>query len=59
MHLFVRNPVEYRLHNYPLVGVWAGYRSINITGDVRAVYREVAAGVARFDAIGSHSELYG
>lgn len=56
--LFLQNHADYRLGNHPLAGTWAGHRSIDITGDVRAVYEQVEGHTARFVAIGSHSELY-
>ena len=56
--IFVRDPIEYRLRNHPLTGAWAGYRSIDITGDIRAIYKKVDEQIARFVAIGSHSALY-
>ncbi len=56
--IFVLDPMDYRLHNHPLTGEWSGYRSIDITGDMRAVYKKADEQVARFVAIGSHSELY-
>ena len=46
------------LDNHPLDGVWAGCRSINITGDFRAVYEELGDDHFEFVAIGTHSELY-
>ena len=58
LELFVVDPIDYRLGNHPLAGWWTGYRSIDITGDIRAVYKEADEHVAYFVAIGSHSELY-
>lgn len=58
LQLLVVDPMEYRLHNHPLAGEWAGHRSIDITGNIRAIYERVDEHVARFVAIGSHSELY-
>ncbi len=59
LQLFVTDPMEYCLRNHPLTKEWAGHRSIDMTGDIRAIYMEVDERVARFVAIGSHSELYG
>lgn len=50
------NPV---LNNHPLQGKYQGYRSINVTGDVRAIYKKTDAELVIFAAIGSHSALYG
>ncbi len=59
--LFLKNPLHDQLRNHALKGKWQGYRSINITGDWRAVYREYKDGeetVILFKAIGTHSEIY-
>ncbi len=58
LQLFVADPMNYHLRNHPLTGEWLGYRSIDVTGDTRAVYKKVDEHVARFVAIGSHSKLY-
>lgn len=49
------NPI---LNNHPLKGKYAGYRSINISGDLRAIYKPDAKDIAIFVAIDSHSNLY-
>jgi len=50
------NPV---LNNHQLTGKYVGYRSINITGDWRAIYREFQEGtVVFFDTLGTYSKLY-
>lgn len=56
--LFVTRPFHPLLNNHQLFGEYAGYRSINITGDIRAVFEEVTVDHVEFVAIGSHSELY-
>ncbi len=56
--LFVVEPFDPILHNHELSGPWKGYRSINITGDLRAVYTIIDDGIVRFVDIGTHSELY-
>jgi len=58
LHVFIVDPMDYRLNNHPLTREWAGHRSIDITGDIRAIYKRVSEDVVRFTAIGSHSELY-
>lgn len=45
------------LNNHALAGDYIGYRSINITGDWRAVYKQIENGVY-FVALGSHGKLY-
>ncbi len=47
------------LDDHALSGQYFGYRSINITGDFRAVYIEVSKNIFRFVAIGTHHQLYG
>ncbi|USN59056.1 MAG: hypothetical protein H6767_03035 [Candidatus Peribacteria bacterium] len=39
--LFISNPLQACLHNHNLKGKYIGYRSINVTGDIRALFREV------------------
>lgn len=56
---FQENPFDSRLRNHPLRGKWEGFRSIDITGDYRAIYRLYSFGTAEFFAIGTHSQLYG
>jgi len=42
-----------------LTGKYKGFRSINITGDWRAVFRELKSGeIVYFDLLGTHSKLY-
>jgi len=59
LELFYANPYDVKLSNHPLKGKWFGYRSINITGDLRAVYKEINDQEVIFIALGSHSHLYG
>lgn len=48
-----------RLHDHQLKGEYADYRSINITGDVRALYyRQEDGVVVIFAFIGTHARLY-
>jgi addiction module RelE/StbE family toxin len=54
---FTKNPLHPTLNNHPLKGRYKKYRSINITGDVRALYLQVE-NEAIFDVIGTHSQLY-
>jgi addiction module RelE/StbE family toxin len=62
LQIFRKNPLEHGLNNHPLRDAWTGYRSIDITADYRAIYREVREGKelnAYFVALGTHTELYG
>lgn len=56
--LFEHNLYHPLLNNHALEGKWFGFRSINITGDIRAVFEESPKSHFVFTAIGSHSELY-
>lgn len=57
--LFSNDPYGTFLSNHPLLGKYKGYRSINITGDYRAVYKELREDEVIFVKLGTHSELYG
>jgi addiction module RelE/StbE family toxin len=49
------NPI---LNNHALAGKYKGYRSFNITGDLRAIFT-LKENLIIFVKIGSHSNLYG
>lgn len=58
--LLICDPHHSLLHDHALAGVWVGHRSINITGDYRAIYRhQLTKRVYQFVAIGTHHDLYG
>jgi addiction module RelE/StbE family toxin len=56
--LFIRDKFNPILANHRLGGEYKGYRSINITGDIRAIFQEKNEAVI-FISVGSHSQLYG
>lgn len=59
--LFSKNPEDPQLDSHPLKREWQGYRSIDITADWRAIYKEIQMSgetVAYFVALGTHDELY-
>lgn len=59
--LFVKNPTDPILDNHQLKRQWQGCRSIDITADWRAIYKEIQVGdeiAAYFVALGTHGELY-
>jgi len=56
--LFLANPHHPTLRNHSLQGRYQGYRSINITGDFRAIYKMISDGVCLFVIIDTHSNLY-
>ncbi len=62
LELFLKNSYHPLLNNHPLSGKLTGYRSINITGDWRAIYSIVnntkGDVVIIFEMIGTHSQLY-
>ena len=62
IEVFLKDPYDLQLDNHALKRQWKGYRSIDITSDWRAVYKETQIGdetVAYFVVLGSHDELYG
>ncbi len=59
LSLFLIDEFHPLLNNHPLTGEYAGKRSINVTGDYRAVYLHLTAHSVLFFAIGTHSQLYG
>lgn len=56
--LFLQNPYHPVLNNHPLKGKYLDYRSINITGDLRAIYKLISDSEVIFIAVDSHSNLY-
>jgi len=55
--MFIKNPLNPLLRNHPLRGKYKDYRSINITGDMRALYLQNDDETI-FCAVGTHSQLY-
>ncbi len=58
LEIFLIDPMDTRLKNHSLSGKWSEFRSINITGDIRAIYTKIDFNIVRFIDIGSHSDLY-
>ncbi|OIP65230.1 MAG: hypothetical protein COV32_02825 [Candidatus Yonathbacteria bacterium CG10_big_fil_rev_8_21_14_0_10_43_136] len=60
LELFYKNLHDERLNNHELHGKYINHRSINVTGDIRAVYRktDTVMGSVLFVDIGTHPELY-
>ncbi|MEK7177417.1 MAG: type II toxin-antitoxin system mRNA interferase toxin, RelE/StbE family [Patescibacteria group bacterium] len=59
--IFLKNPFAPILNNHHLKGKYLYSRSVNITGDWRAIYSEVIENkikVVIFLALGTHSQLY-
>ena len=58
LELFMENPSDYQLNNHALTGEYQGHRSINITGNYRAIFTEYSDKLIIFVAIGTHPKLY-
>ncbi|RWZ78390.1 MAG: type II toxin-antitoxin system mRNA interferase toxin, RelE/StbE family [Candidatus Microsaccharimonas sossegonensis] len=56
--VFCENPLTPYLRNHALKGKYKEYRSIDVTGDIRALYLQRDT-EAIFDIVGTHSQLYG
>ena len=57
--IFEKDRFDYLLNNHALGGKYQGCRSINITGDWRAIFREFDNySVVSFETLGTHSQLY-
>lgn len=57
LKIFKQEPFHPILKNHSLTGKYRGYRSINVTGDWRALYTEGKSTIW-FEALGTHSQLY-
>jgi addiction module RelE/StbE family toxin len=58
-NIFLKNPFDPILNNHALSGKYQGCRSINITGDIRAIYRVLNnEELAYFVTVDTHSNLY-
>lgn len=58
LKLFGQDQFDPILNNHALKGKYLGYRSINVTGDLRAIFIKMNDEVT-FVVIDSHSNLYG
>lgn len=61
LKIFFKDPNNLELDNHELRREWEGFRSIDVTADLRAIYQEEREGselVAYFVALGTHKELY-
>jgi len=60
--IFLRDQFHPFLNNHLLIGSYKGYRSINVTGDWRALYKEIIIDddrlIIEFHLLGTHSQLY-
>ena len=58
LKIFLENPSNLLLNNHALHGEWRSFRSINITGDFRAVYKQLDDYIVEFVVIDTHGNLY-
>lgn len=56
--LFADSPFNPILNNHQLHGKRKDYRSINITGNLRAIFKFMGENAAIFISVDSHSNLY-
>ena len=59
LQLFLLDPTNPKLRVHPLKGNFAGYWSMDISGDIRALYIKRGEELIIFGLIGTHSQLYG
>ena len=59
LSLFEREPFHPLLNNHSVEAAYPNWRSINITGNYRALFEVVSEDTIVFMKIGTHSELYG
>ena len=57
--IFSENPLDPILNNHQLHGQYKNARSINITGDIRAIYEQIDKNTVLFLTIANHNNLYG
>jgi mRNA-degrading endonuclease YafQ of YafQ-DinJ toxin-antitoxin module len=57
-NLFLNDPFNPILNNHSVDKIYPGWRSINITGNYRALYEPKTKDLVVFMKIGTHSELY-
>ncbi len=59
LRLFVKNAFDEKLNNHSLKGNLTGFRSIDVTGDLRIIFKEtnnyVVVVLVR---VGTHSQIY-
>jgi len=58
LELFSKNKNNPQLNNHKLQGEYSGFHSINISGDIRAIYEFLDKNTVLFIKIGTHSQLY-
>ena len=58
INIFRKDPQNALLNNHKLQGRQSDYLSINISGDIRALYEYMGKKKVLFVAVGGHSQLY-
>ncbi len=58
LKLFINNPTDKLLNNHSVHPTYPNCKSINISGDYRAIYYETKDSDAIFIVIGTHAQLY-
>jgi addiction module RelE/StbE family toxin len=58
IELFIDEPFHKDLRNHALYGIWKGYRSISVGGNLRLHFKVISGGRVLFEAVGSHDQLY-
>jgi len=59
LKLFLKDQKVPQLKVHPLKGKFAGYWSMSVSGDIRAIYKVQNKEIIIFALIGTHSKLYG
>lgn len=59
IQLLIEDPTAHILNVHSLKGKFVGLWSINISGDLRAIYTYEGDDIIVFLLIGTHSQLYG
>jgi addiction module RelE/StbE family toxin len=59
LEIFIRDPFDPLLNNHKLRYGMAEYRSINVTGNFRIVYKMVDSKTCFLVRIGNHNQLFG
>ena len=58
IELFKEDQNNPQLNNHKLHGPYDGFYSINISGNIRAIYEQIEKNKVLFIKIGTHSQLY-
>ena len=59
LKILLDDPTHPQLKIHTLKGKYAGYLSMNVSGDLRAIYNYDGDRIIIFFFIGTHSQLYG